>query len=159
MNKHTAIRLAAWFDGEARPEEIPELEALIASDPEARAYLEELERTRKALREVEVPLVEEDAAWNSFRERLREADPVPSRPKVLAFPRYATAAAAILALGIGLWWPFRQAGQLPAEEGLESAVLLVETDLENATPVVYIDEPSGWTIVWVLEDVAPPEQG
>jgi sugar-specific transcriptional regulator TrmB len=30
-------------------------------------------------------------------------------------------------------------------------VYMVETDLENATPVVYLDEPSGWTVVWVVE--------
>jgi hypothetical protein len=31
-------------------------------------------------------------------------------------------------------------------------VEMVETDLENTVPVVYLDQPSGWTVVWVIEE-------
>ncbi|MEM8867051.1 MAG: hypothetical protein AAGC73_02175 [Verrucomicrobiota bacterium] len=31
----------------------------------------------------------------------------------------------------------------------------VETELENASAIVYVDEESGWTVVWVNEAETP----
>ena len=33
----------------------------------------------------------------------------------------------------------------------ESVVEFVDTDIPDASPVVYTDEQSGWTVVWVTE--------
>ena len=71
---------------------------------------------------------------------------------MLTFPQLMTTAAAVMLFGMALWWPFRDAGQPDLPEATPApAVMMVETDLKDATPVVYIDQPSGWTVVWVLE--------
>ena len=57
----------------------------------------------------------------------------------------------ILLVGMGIWFPLRQMGHQDEAFSLGSTVQMVETDLEGATPIVYIDEPSGWTVVWVVE--------
>jgi hypothetical protein len=65
-------------------------------------------------------------------------------------------AAAVMVLGMAVWWPLRQASirQSIGSEALHvERVELVETDLEGATPIVYLDQPSGWTVVWVVEAV------
>ncbi|MGA1205627.1 MAG: anti-sigma factor family protein [Opitutales bacterium] len=155
MNEETAISLSAGVDGEASPGEVRRIEALLENDPEARAYVDRLIRAREAMGGAHVSSIDGDAALESFRQRLAEEAARPA--KVLHFPRYATAAAAILALGMGLWIPMRKMGDTTGTVGLESSVYMVETELENAIPVVYIDEPSGWTVVWVLEEEVPEE--
>ena len=158
MREDIAIRIAAWFDGERTGAEKTEIEALLESDEEARAYLAELKRTRSALQGAHVSPVEDSAAWGALQDRI-EKPSAGHAGRLLQFPRMAAAAAAIVALGMGLWWPLRQMGNTAHETGLESSVYMVETEIENATPIVWIDEPSGWTVVWVLEDEVPEEQG
>lgn len=158
MKEDIAIRIAAWFDGELTGADKAEIEALLESDEEARAYLGELKRTRSALQGAHVSPVEDSAAWGALQDRL-ENPAAGNIGKLLQFPRMAAAAAAIVALGMALWWPLRQMGHTSNETGLESSVYMVETEIENATPIVYIDEPSGWTVVWVLEDEIVEEQG
>jgi anti-sigma factor RsiW len=158
MKEDIAIRIAAWFDEELTGAEKAEIEALLESDEEAQAYLKELKRTRSALQGAHVSPVEDSAAWGALQDRL-EKPSTSNTGNLLQFPRMAAAAAAIVALGMGLWWPLRQTGHTAPETGLESSVYMVETEIENATPIVYIDETSGWTVVWVLEDEIPEEQG
>jgi hypothetical protein len=68
------------------------------------------------------------------------------------------AVAAVMLLGIAVWLPFRQAGEIPpATDLLVDRVELVETDLEGATAVVYLDQPSGWTVIWVFEAEPPAD--
>jgi hypothetical protein len=55
------------------------------------------------------------------------------------------AAAAIGLLGLVLWSSFPGRDPTPSPQ----PVVMVETDFEDSTPIVYLDEESGWTIVWV----------
>ena len=57
----------------------------------------------------------------------------------------------VMLVGMGIWYPLRKMGHVNEAYALESTVEMVETELEGATPIVYIDEPSGWTVVWVVE--------
>ncbi len=157
MNKETAIRIAALHDGEVSNAEKKEILALLERDPEAKAYWNKLQEMSDALKGAHVPGAENGAHWENLKERIN-SQKGESQAKVLRFPRYATAAAAILALGMGIWFPIRKMGDQSELLGLDASVYMVETELENATSIVYIDEPSGWTVVWVVEEELP-EQG
>lgn len=153
MNEETRNRLAAWFDGEAGDAEAARIGAMLEQDVQARAYLEELRRTRAALAGAHTKRRSAVPEWQSFSARLDE----PERGRlqsVLSFPRMLGAVAAVMVLGMAVWIPFRQASisqSTARAELMVNSVELVETDLEGATPVVYLDQPSGWTVVWVLE--------
>ena len=144
------MRLEAWFDGEVSPTECAEIEQLLQNDEVARAYVERLNETREALQGAHVSQLDEDAVWGSLRERLDDAGHQRS-DRVLSFPQLIAAAAAVMLVGMGIWFPLRQAGQQEQAYSLDSTVQMVETELEGATPIVYIDEPSGWTGGWVVE--------
>ncbi|MEX0330373.1 MAG: anti-sigma factor [Puniceicoccaceae bacterium] len=150
MNDETQQRLEAWFDGELSPQEHAEVENLIDRDDAARAYVDQLARSRELLHGAHVSKVDGDAAWESVRERLEQADRQRSA-RILTFPQLVAAAAAVMLVGMGVWFPLRKMGQVDEAYALESTVEMVETELEGATPIVYIDEPSGWTVVWVVE--------
>ena len=152
MKEEIAIRLAAWFDGEVSPGECAEIEHLLEADPEARAYVDQLARTRSALEGAHLRPGVGSAAWGELRQRL-EHESARRSSSTLRFPRMLAAAAAVVLVGMFLWLPLRKMGYSPSgqQPGLESVVQMVETDLEGATPIVYIDQPSGWTVVWVLE--------
>jgi hypothetical protein len=150
MNDETQQRLAAWFDGELSSSEHAEVEQILEQDAAARAYVDQLARSREMLQGAHVSTVDGDAAWESVRERLEEADRQRSA-RVLTFPQLVAAPAAVMLVGMGIWFPLRKMGQLDQAYALESTVEMVETELEGATPIVYIDEPSGWTVVWVVE--------
>lgn len=155
MNLEQAARLQAWFDGEVSASECAEIEAMLDAEPEAREYLDALSRTREALNASHLRKVDTGAAWGDLLVELGRSDKRHAG-KLLNFPQLTAVAAAVVVFGMALWIPFRNAGQPSAgDAGLESMVEMVETDLENATPVVYIDQPSGWTVVWVLEQELP----
>ena len=149
MKEELAIRLEAWFDGELSPTERFDVEAIIDQDPMAREYVDQLKQTRIAL-QVHQPRVDVSQAWEAHLDRLESAKNTRSG-KVFSFPKMVTAFAAIMVLGMALWLPMRKMGDLSESGGLESVVQMVETDLVGATPIVYLDQPSGWTVVWVVE--------
>lgn len=152
MNENDEIRLSAWFDGELPEREKQDIEALLERDPDARAYMEDLRKTRELLAASHSAPGESVPEWSGVEERLK-GNP---GARILTFPRLAAGIAAVLVLAFSLWLPLRESGnpaQAPAAPGLMvNSVELVETDLEDATPIVYLDEPSGWTVVWVLEN-------
>lgn len=154
MKEETAIQLEAWFDGELTEAEAARIEAQLESDPELRAHLESLKAARQAMAAVPPAAVDVDAAWATVEERLDQPVREDNR-KVISFPRALATMAAILVLGMALWMPMRKMGGSANNlEGLadESVVQMVETDIENATSIVYLDQPSGWTVVWVMEE-------
>ena len=153
MNTELQMRIEAWLDGELDAAAAAELSALLDSDPQARAYVDQLRKLRVDLREEASLSVSAAAAWAEFRQR--EAALAPDRPSSLfGIPRLLGACAAILAIGMGRWLALRDAGapgqHKASMEELANSVQLLETDIEGASPVVYIDEPSGWTVVWVM---------
>jgi hypothetical protein len=150
MNDEMRIRLEAWFDGEVSPEDCAEIERLLQDNEAARAYVNDLNKAREALQGAHVSSIDGDAAWESFQERLDMADHRRSS-RVLSYPQLLAAAAAVMLVGMGIWFPLRKLGQIDEAYALESTVEMVETELEGAIPIVYIDEPSGWTVVWVVE--------
>jgi len=151
MNNDRQHELNAYFDGELSSSEQERLKRQIATDPESQAYLACLEQTRQALASAHAETSQPLPAWETVkRERYISRA---ARSKAL-YRRAVLAGAAIILIGMATWIPFRNAGVPPSPapvEGLVNAVEIVETDLIDATPIVYLDEPSGWTVVWVME--------
>ena len=148
MNEETTSRLEAWIDGELSTVDRAEIEALLERDPEARAYVERLKRIQKSLQETHRGSVDVEAAWESVEAQLEERKSVFHH---WALPQQVAAIAAVMVMGILMWLPFRGVTETPSEIEWASMVDLVETDLEGATSIVYMDQPSGWTVVWVAE--------
>lgn len=152
MNENTRSQLTAWFDNELEPDERQQVASLIERDPEARAFVEELRKTREALKTAHTNPVQPAPDWRHFNARLDSTEARPAR--TLTFSRMILATAAIMVLGMAVWWPLRQASirqSVESDQLFVERVEFVETDLEGATPIVYLDQPSGWTVVWVVE--------
>ena len=151
MNKSDIRKIEAWFDGEATPEESRQVESLLKAEPQAPAFPEELAASRKFLQNAHES-TSQPPEWREVKQRAGHYRDNPAR-KVVSFPRAMAAAAAIVLIGMALWIPMRKAGMQSAPAvSLYESVDFVETDLEGATPVVYLDQPSGWTVVWVVEE-------
>ena len=150
MKEELAIQLEAWFDGELSKAEATRIKAQLESDPELRAHLETLKTTRQAMAGRPPSSFDVDAAWSTVEKRLDQPVQTDNR-KVLSFPRMVATIAAVMVLGMALWMPMRKMGGEANGLAGESVVQMVETDLENATSIVYLDQPSGWTVVWVME--------
>jgi len=152
MNETDNRLIEAWFDGEASPEDSAKTVELLKSDSEAKAYLETLKSVRKSLKD-SYPESTSPVSWAEVYDSVESTE----HRKVVSFPRIVSAVAAILVLGMALWYPMRQAGREVPAMSFTSSVEMVETDLEGATPVVYLDQPSGWTVVWVVEESEFPD--
>lgn len=147
--------LQALFDGELTAGEQSRVTAMAEESAEASAFLAELKALRVSLREAHhghrrgVP---------SYKAVLAAAGNGTPSPESGAMRRIYAFSSGILALGLMvlLLLPSFMDPASPAE-GFRTTewshtVERVETDLENVTPVVYLDEPSGWTVVWIVPD-------
>lgn len=150
--------LTALFDGELAGNSAEQAQALLAGSAAARAWWAELEAGRAALAHAHRLPDGAVPRWGDVSAR-------PVRPsaaffrKVSPFPVLLGGLAAALALGLALWWP---GAQTPPPEGfmteadayqdmISGTVELLETDLVDAVPIVFLDQPSGWTVIWILE--------
>lgn len=147
MTQEEAIRLQAFHDGELNTEDCTAVEGWLATCPEARAHLAEIQALSDRVTPIEMPIPDVETEWGKVRQSIE----APSN--VLSFPRKLGAIAAVLIVGAVAWFSFN-ADQTQGTEAnyLAENVEMVETELEGATPIVYIDEESGWTVVWVTEE-------
>lgn len=147
MNAYEEIRIQAYYDGELPPEDCAAVEALLASNPNAKAYLESLRATSDALKGLNAPSTE-DAQWHSIEGKLDQP-----KGQILPFPAKIAGLAAALAIGAVAWFQWSNSGaHEQADEVYYAEVEIIETTYENDAPIVYVDEESGWTVVWVAED-------
>lgn len=113
----------------------------------------EWEKLGNALREeVAATLPDTDAAWADIRERIHESEA--GRSKIIPWQvhfRWAAGLAALFLLSFGVYFsrprPVSEAVPLPVGTTVE----FVETEIPGASPMVYMDQESGWTVVWVVE--------
>jgi anti-sigma factor RsiW len=103
--------------------------------------------------------VDTDGVWNQIESQLGEQEPAASAPgaRVLSF-RMLTALAAVVILSLTVYLGRTS----PAPDGpalaQSAAVEYFETDLPGASPMLYIDDDVGWTVVWVVEENASTEE-
>lgn len=153
LNQSTMDQLSAFIDGELSAVETKAVVKLLETSREARLYLNALEESR-ALLKGEPSSVRHVPEWSEVvrRSRALESD----SPRRL---RIKWAAGVILGSG-GAFAALLLASRMPHDSAnpepawMAPVVEMVETDLENTVPVVYRDEASGWTVVWVIEEPA-----
>ncbi|WP_309398268.1 hypothetical protein [Cerasicoccus maritimus] len=157
MKDADAQLLMRFYDGECSPAEEDAAGRLIREEPEAMPWLDALAAQQERFENLPPVLselaIEQD--WQSLKEQLAPTA-TPSQPKKsnLVWPRFWTASAAaaiILFAAIAFLLPGNDA---TAQAVTPNIVDSVETDIEGATPIIYVDQESGWSVVWVDEAAA-----
>lgn len=130
----------------------------LAEDPDARAWRAFLTEAAEAHRAEAEPAAvpDADSVWVAVAPQLEpRAEARTGSERLLRHPVLAVAAglaaAVLIALGAAL---YRMPGP-PAPDPAFDAVETAGTDIPGASTVVYIDEPTGLTVVWVIEPEAP----
>lgn len=148
MTPELQSKLQAYHDGELDASTREQIQAQLKTSPTARKYLQQLQTLTQTLQQPNTPTPDTEQAWAQIQPRLT-TDNQPS--KTIPFPKILQTAAAILLFAAISWFSYNTLqpptqNTHPAEE-----YLLVETELEGASSIVYVDEESGWTVVWVNE--------
>ena len=148
MNRKKAeLWLSAMVDGELSPSRQRKLEAYLRESPDLADLREQWESMGTLLRNAEV----EDAptpevAWSDVQRAIRLQKPGRVQHSVFGVRTLAAVAVGVLLVAGVLFF------RTPSE-GLTAAgpteVEWVESDLPGAMSVVYQDEESGWTVIWV----------
>jgi negative regulator of sigma E activity len=149
MTEEQQLKLQAFLDNELPETEAREVAGLVARDREATDLLKELRHTRRALKEsaLNVKLPESrEFYWSKIQREIERLEPEPAAAESAPFlarvrrflvPAGAVAAAAILALVVGL--PSLRTGAAPDTE-------LAVADSGTFT---YNDDANGTTLVWL----------
>ena len=152
------------------------LEQHLAECPHCRRLAEGLEAAGTAWRNRDAAVAIPDAAreWHAVRRRIRGADSSPAAQGLPTWGRLlrfalpvAGAAAVLIGISTRVTPPTEPSFQEPAiahadwshfEEHfvLAAHAEYVETDNEESSPFVYLDEESGWLIVWASDPVDSP---
>lgn len=154
------------MDGEISPKEASKLQDYLESHPDAMDWMESADRSRTAAFENK-DSVDTNSIWESVKKEIdsKASENDSSRSgKLIPFPalsRVLAAAAAIALVAVVSWFGLKSdpnAGVALASN--ESIVEFVDTEIPDASPIVYTDEESGWTVVWVAKlDPAPEDAG
>lgn len=138
---------------ERRIERLNEHLAVCADCRDMREKWLKLRSAWRSQQPAEIPSAE--AIWADVRRAIRSTKPADLREPsewwvALGLPRVLTAIAVFgLLLAVGLYHVWRQQ---PAQAATMATVVeFVETELPNAAPMVYQDNETGWTVIWVVE--------
>lgn len=145
------LKLQAYADGELPAEQVAEVERWLAQDPQARALVETIRRTREVWRsyEAEVRLPESrEFYWSKIQRQIQRSESVrpaslPASTGVWALVQRwlpLAGAAAVIVLAVSLWQ--RSRGERLAELSAEFA-------LADAEVFTYQDYANGVTLVWL----------
>ena len=170
--KEAELLYSRYLDNELNAEETDLLLDYMANHPDWVGELEDWRRMGDRMRQdVQAVEVDVDRAWSEIQAGIHAekkaatviSDSHPAeRPKLVRFYQwlsYSGAAAAAIVIG---WLSMVLFNGIPSHseaDYLAAAVEYVETDIEGASSVVYVDQDSGWTIVWVDEPVRSVTEG
>ena len=156
MNRDELL-LSRYLDGDLSPRETKTLESLLAESEELRALKADFESVGRVLREKTIPQgPTPEAAWANVQRGLRLDRDVPGTASEQGFwgsrLAWASAIMTVLLVALGIWIGTQGAG-VPAMAATEPAeVEWVETDLPGAMTMVYQDDDTGLTVIWVQEN-------
>ena len=167
MNCHKAEELLSRaLDGEVSAEERVALDAHVASCANCRALREEWSQYSAILRDQKIePAQTAEALWADVQRAIRLQGEQPAGDALPVFGwRLRWAGVMIVAVLLGMsafgLWRLRQPGPETAQADERSVeVEFVETDVPGASPMVYQDEESGWTVIWVAGMEGGSESG
>ena len=158
MNCHKAEELLSRaMDGELSPDERAALDAHIAVCPGCRALRDEWSQFGAYMRQEKAePVQTAEALWADVQRTIRlqgnrqaDADDVPVFGWRLRWAGAMVVAVLLGVSGVGLWRANKPVIETArnVEQGAE--VEFVETDVPGASPMVYQDAETGWTVIWV----------
>lgn len=157
--------MSRLMDGELSPEDADRLHDYLEDHPEAIDWMESSQVLSESIKST----VETDSrsAWENIRDAIGEdrENETPPPANTIRFPslfRMLGAAAAVVLVGSLIWNHLNRSETEITERyaASQSIVEFVDTDIPDASPVVYTDEISGWTVVWVAEmDPIADERG
>ena len=113
------------------------------------------------MRESEVPAPQSAmVAWRTIHREIREeesrdAGEFQVKPKSVWYWGAPTAIAALFVLFAGLYFALPTAKETPESlaSGTKTKIEFLETDIPGASTMVYVDQDSGLTVLWVVESV------
>jgi len=153
------LLMSRLLDGELSPQEANSLHLYLGRNPEAIDWMESCDLVENAIAERtrRVDQINTVSAWESIRHEIPNEQEKPDDSQNLVFfPilfKVAGIAAVLALLATLLWFNLPNEGEQMTERysASESVVEFVDTDIPDASPIVYTDEQSGWTVVWVTE--------
>jgi predicted anti-sigma-YlaC factor YlaD len=160
MNCHAAQRLlSAERDGALASHERADLEGHLAECGDCRqarsAITAAIDRWRTSTARVKVP--DAERAWQDIHREIRLSSPEKKRETQWAVPRWTlpmTAAAALIVAAIAAprWFGGSISAPTQTVAKLETARADFVEVANNASSVVYVDDKSGWLVVWAVND-------
>lgn len=157
--------LSAELDGELSPEELRTLEQALGNQEELRRQAANWAETSRMLGDTaDIPVPPAGEMLARVRAAVEAEAPRPT--PILFFPMpWAVAAAAVvlLVLSAGLWFragdDSRMYGPGLAAWGESDPGMWVETHVPDSSAVVYEDEETGVTVIWMVTDTEEVQGG
>ncbi len=155
------LLMSQLMDGELSSPDADRLNDYLEQNPGAIEWMESNQLAENATHEA--PEVDVASAWKDIERSInRTPHAQKDSGKIIWLPvfyRAMGAAAAIAVMGSLVWMNFRGPPEAITERyaASESVVEFVDTGIPDASPVVYTDEASGWTVVWVTEMEPMPD--
>ena len=143
------------MDGELAPLRSIRLQAHLETCPNCLKIRDEWASVGIRMRGRQISVLKSpEAAWADVRRAIRNDQEERYETEEAWFIgaplRWAAAALLVMILGSGLFLNFQKGAVGMARAGA-TEVEFVETGLPDATPMVYEDAESGWTVIWVVE--------
>lgn len=151
LSEQQLAEIHAYLDGELPADKCASVEALLSESADAKQALEDAQALKQSMASAEAPKPNVDAAWQNFSKQIEAPTP---RKKIIPFIVPLGAVAAVFAFALIIWFSTVN----PPASTLPTSVELVGTDLEESSAIVYIDDISGWAVVWIdTEEVTEEE--
>lgn len=150
--------LSQYIDGELRDSKSGRLSADLESDASLRDLKAEYSAIGDQLRDLEpseAPPVEK--MWSDIRREIRRGTRQEIEPSAFGVRLRWAGGTVATALVLMMAWVVMQSSFFGSEAYAASAaeVEWVETEVPNASTMVYCDDDTGMTVIWILE----PEEG
>ena len=146
-------QLNRYFDGDLTAEELAILEEALEENADLKDQLSEIQDFANLHRESMPEEKDEFFIEQQFREIQQQLEPETARrSNVIPFPtrwffNTVGIAAALLLTVTGIWMWNRSTRD--SWDNSAADVAFVDTDIDGASSMVYVDEQSGWTFVWL----------
>ncbi len=149
------LLMSCLMDGELPAADADRLYKFLEANPDAIDWMESNQAIANSNRAAEY--TDSQISWEEIRTAIsEETQDEEASSKLIKFPplfRILGIAAAMALVGSIVWknLPSTQLEVTERYAASQSVVEFVDTDIPDVSPVVYTDEISGWTVVWVAE--------